>query len=168
MLVEWFVSTHLAFRTGFAKNYIWLGLWLLPTSMDVVCEMPGCQLCALPWYFWNARALRLDSGFRGGDSDFCTGMSHLKELLWSWSSPCRQSQSDKQKYFCNFIIQREVGGVRALNASFSCPAQLLCFRSRVWEASEETDKKVIVCNHFHWVGYFNHWCEMKYTEWYKP
>lgn len=74
MLVEWFVSICLAFRTGFAKNYIGLGSWLLPTSTDAVCEMPGHQPCTLVWYFWNAGALRLDSGFRGDDSDFCTGM----------------------------------------------------------------------------------------------
>lgn len=75
MLLELFVSIHMAFRTSFAKDYICLGSWLLLPSTDVVCEMPGHQPCTLTWYFWHARALRLYPGFRRDDSDFSRGMT---------------------------------------------------------------------------------------------
>lgn len=128
-----------------------------------MCEMLGPQPCALTWHFWDARALRVDSGFRGDDSDFCPAMSHLKDLLWS--SPCRQKLSDKKKQFCNFIIQRKVGDVRTLNASFSCPAQGFVLECENPEKKQM--RKLWYANHFPGVGYFCLWSELEYTEWHK-
>lgn len=71
----------------------------------------------------------------------------------------------QQKFFCNLIIPREVGGARTLSASLSCPAPPLCFSSTLGKPSEEVDENIMGCNHFHGLDYFCHECEMKYTEW---
>lgn len=73
MLVEWFVSMHLAFMVGFAKSCIRLGSWLLPQSTDGSVKCQGINLvCCL--FISGMAGLRLDSGFGEDDSDFCTGM----------------------------------------------------------------------------------------------
>lgn len=44
MLVEWFVSMHLAFMVGFDKNSIRLGSWLLLQSTDGCVKCQGINL----------------------------------------------------------------------------------------------------------------------------
>lgn len=71
--MEWFVSMHLAFMVGFAKNCIRLGSWLLLQSTDGCVNCQGINLvCCL--FISGMHELRLDSGFRGDNSDFCAGM----------------------------------------------------------------------------------------------
>lgn len=71
--MECFVSMHMAFMAGFAKNFFRLGSWLLLQSTDRCVKCQGINLvCCL--FISGMPGLRLGSGFGGDTSDFYTGM----------------------------------------------------------------------------------------------
>lgn len=63
----------LGFHGWICQNCIRLGSWLLLQSTDGCVKCQGINLvCCL--FISGMHGLRLDSGFRGDNSDFCTGM----------------------------------------------------------------------------------------------